>query len=89
VNGVEALYKPFDQADVAWKADKVLMEKRLERVVETLQILQPMRTEGHASLRKMMDQAKTSLSACLQGDVGETNSGRELRRRIQGLQVTT
>jgi hypothetical protein len=36
-----------------------------------------------------MDQAKTSLSACLQGDVGETNSGRELRRRIQGLQVTT
>jgi proteasome component ECM29 len=89
VNGVEALYKPFDQADVAWKADKVLMEKRLERVVETLQILQPMRTEGHASLRKMMDQAKTSLSACLQGDVGETNSGRELRRQIQGLQATT
>lgn len=89
VNGVEALYRPFDHADVAWKADKILMEKRLERVVETLQILQPVRTEGHVRLRKMMDQAKTSLLACLQGEFGESGSGRDLRRRIEGLQATT
>jgi len=74
---------------VAWKADKTLLEKRLDRVVETLQILQPVRTEGHVSLRKMMGQAKTSLLACLQGEFGESDTGRELRRRIEGLQATT
>jgi proteasome component ECM29 len=57
--------------------------------VETLQILQPMRTEGHVSLRRMMEKAKTSLLACLQEKFGESDSGREWRRRVEALQATT
>ncbi|KAI5268852.1 ARM repeat-containing protein [Aureobasidium subglaciale] len=89
VNGVEALCRPFDPSDVAWKKDQKLMEKRLDRVVETLQILQPMRTEGHASFRKTMEKAKASLLACLQGEIQESDAGRDLHRRIEGLQATT
>lgn len=69
--------------------DQRLVERRLERVVETLQILQPMRTEGHASLRRMMEKAKTLLLSCLQEKFGESDAGREWRRRIEALMATT
>lgn len=70
-------------------ASQELLNRRLERVVETLEILQPMRTEGHASLRRMMEKAKTSLLICLREKLGESDSGRGWRRRIEGLQATT
>ncbi|KAG9716422.1 hypothetical protein KCU82_g24470, partial [Aureobasidium melanogenum] len=89
VNGVEALYRPFDHPNADWMTDQRLVERRLERVVETLQILQPMRTEAHASLRRMMEKAKTRLLACLQEKFGESDSGREWRRRVEALQATT
>ena len=61
----------------------------MERVVEALQILQSMRPEGHASLRRMMENAKTSLLACLHEKVEESDSGREWRRRVEALQAPT
>ena len=70
-------------------ASQELLDRRLERVVEILEILQPMRTEGHASLRRMMEKAKTSLLACLREKLEKSDSGREWRRRIEGLQATT
>lgn len=69
--------------------DQRLVERRLERVMETLQILQPMRTEGHASLKRMMEKAKTSLLACLREKFGESDFGLEWRRRIEALLATT
>ncbi|KAH0261597.1 ARM repeat-containing protein, partial [Aureobasidium melanogenum] len=89
VNGVEALYRPFDQANADWMTDQRLVERRMERVVEALQILQSMRPEGHASLRRMMENAKTSLLACLHEKVEESDSGREWRRRVEALQAPT
>ncbi|THY96863.1 ARM repeat-containing protein [Aureobasidium pullulans] len=89
VNGVEALCRPFDGTDVAWKGDQKLVEKRLDHVLGTLQILQPMRPEGHASLRKTMEKGKASLLTCLQGEFDNDDLGRDLRRRIEGLGTTT
>lgn len=74
---------------MAWKGDQKLVEKRLDHVLGTLQILQPMRPEGHASLRKTMEKAKASLLTCLQEEFDNDDLGRDLRRRIEGLGTTT
>lgn len=61
------------------------MEKRLERVLDTLQILQPLRPEENLSLRKTMEKAEASLLTCLEGKSTASDCARELRRRIEGL----
>lgn len=80
VNGVEALCKPFDHADTPWRGDQKLVKARLERVLDTLQILQPLRPGDHASLRKTMEKARAVLMACLDGEGND-----DLRGRIRSL----